>query len=86
MDDKYDALLSASLAKHLAAARNRLALQMLERNLKAADGWRIIEGLRSSPCGTVFVFRPLHNKLEAGDLEVTVTVDFSGRPVSEAQA
>jgi hypothetical protein len=79
MEDKLIEALAADATRRIAEAKERLATQMAEHGLKTKDGWRIVEELRSTVEGTVWVFRPVHLREPSPDLETTVAIDHSGR-------
>jgi hypothetical protein len=54
---------------------------MSELGLKPSDGWTILEDLRSRPEYTEYIFRPIHRRLPAPELQTSVAIDFEGRPV-----
>ena len=80
-DNQSDALLAAEISRRLADAKTRLGELMAEHGLRAADGWTILEDLRSRPEYTEYIFRPIHRRLPASDLKTSVAIDFEGRPV-----
>ena len=86
MDNKgpSDAELAADISRLLAAAKRDLAALMVEHDLKIADGWVILEDLRSRPDYTEYIFRPIHRRLPAPppELKTSVAIDFEGRPVA----
>ncbi len=77
-----DAALAAEISRRLAEAKMRLAELMAEHGLKAADGWTVLEDLRSRPEYTEYIFRPIHRRLPAPppELKTSVAIDFEGRP------
>jgi hypothetical protein len=79
MDEPLVEALAADVIRRIAEAKEQLAVQMATLGLKQKDGWRIVEELRTSVEGTVFVFRPVHLREDAPDLETTVAIDHSGR-------
>ena len=80
-DSQSDALLAAEISRRLADARTRLGELMAEHGLRVADGWTILEDLRSRPEYTEYIFRPIHRRLPQPDLKTSVAIDFEGRPV-----
>jgi hypothetical protein len=78
-----DASLAAEISLRLAQAKERLAHLMAEHGLQTADGWVILEDLRSRPEYTEYIFRPIHRRLPAPppELKTSVAIDFEGRPV-----
>jgi hypothetical protein len=78
-----DESLAAEISRRCREAKARLAQLMAEHGLKAADGWTILEDLRSRPEYTEYIFRPIHLRLPAPppDLKTSVAIDFEGRPV-----
>ena len=85
MDKKNpsDADLAAEISRLLAEAKRQLSALMDQHDLKPADGWVILEDLRSRPEYTEYIFRPIHRRLPAPppDLKTSVAIDFEGRPV-----
>ena len=85
MDKKNpsDAELAAEISRLLAEAKRQLTLLMVEHDLKTAEGWVILEDLRSRPEYTEYIFRPIHRRLPAPppELKTSVAIDFDGRPV-----
>jgi hypothetical protein len=79
MDDKLVQALAHTVSRRIADAKETLAAQMREHGFNAKDGWRIVEELRSTVEGTVWVFRPVHLREPSPDLEATVAIDHSGR-------
>jgi hypothetical protein len=76
-----DAALAAEISRRVAEAKARMHELMIEHGLKSADGWTIIEDLRSRPEYTEYIFRPIHRRLPAPELKTSVAIDFEGRPV-----
>ena len=76
-----DAELAAEISRRLAEAKQQLAALMAEHGLKHADGWTILEDLRSRPEYTEYIFRPIHRRLPLPELKTSVAIDFDGRPV-----
>jgi hypothetical protein len=56
-------------------------VRMVELGLRPKDGWRVMEEIRSTVEGTEWVFRPVHLREPSPDLETTVAIDHSGRPL-----
>jgi hypothetical protein len=85
MDHKKpsDETLAAEISRRLAEAKARLASLMAEHGLNPAEGWVILEDLRSRPEYTEYIFRPIHRRLPAPppDFKTSVAIDFDGRPV-----
>lgn len=79
MDDQ-DQVLAAAVIARIEDARAELARGMEAAGLRAKDGWRVLEELRTTPTGTQFVFRPVHTRLDAPPLETVVTVTSDGCP------
>jgi hypothetical protein len=79
MDEPLVEALAADVIRRIAAAKEELAVQMTQLGLTQKDGWRIVEELRTSIEGTIFVFRPVHLRETAPELETTVAIDHSGR-------
>jgi hypothetical protein len=76
-----DAILAAEISRRLAAAKARLDALMAEHGLRRADGWTVLEDLRSRPEYTEYIFRPIHRRFPAPELATSVAIDFEGRPV-----
>src|SRR5258708_24088075 len=57
-----DAVLAAEILRRLADAKARLSALMAEHGLRPADGWTILEDLRSRPDYTEYIFRPIHRR------------------------
>jgi hypothetical protein len=81
MNKQSDADLAAEISRRLAFAKEELARRMKEMGLKPTDGWTILEDLRSRPEYTEYIFRPIHRRLPAPELQTSVAIDFEGRPV-----
>lgn len=81
MEDRSDEDLAAEVSRRLAQAKELLASQMKAAGLEPSEGWTILEDLRSRPNCTVYIFRPIHRRLPAPELETSVGIDFEGRPV-----
>ena len=79
--EKPDKALAAAVSARIQEAKARLAANMKHAGLLEKDGWRVLEELRSTPTGTLFVFRPVHTRLDAPGLETTVEIDSNGCPV-----
>jgi hypothetical protein len=77
-----DAALAAEISRRLGEAKARLTALMAEHGLEPADGWTILEDLRSRPEYTEYIFRPIHRRLPAPELQTSVAIDFNGRPVA----
>ena len=79
-----DAELAAEISRLLAEARRQLNALMAEHGLDVADGWVVLEDLRSRPEYTEYIFRPIHRRLPAPppELKTSVAIDFEGRPVA----
>ena len=75
---KEDQALASALAKRIAGARSSLELEMQSCGMHLKDGWRIAEEIRHTIEGTVFIFRPIHLRLERPDLERRVSIDHEG--------
>jgi len=82
-ENPSDAELAAEISRLLAEAKRQLTLLMVEHDLKTAEGWVILEDLRSRPEYTEYIFRPIHRRLPAPppELKTSVAIDFEGRPV-----
>ena len=81
MEDKQVEALAAEVVSRLEAAKRRLWDEMKRHGLGPANGWRITEELRHTMQGTQWTFRPVHMRENAPDLQVTVAIDHSGRPL-----
>jgi hypothetical protein len=81
MSEPNDADLAAEISRRLSQAKGELVTQMSELGLKPSDGWTILEDLRSRPEYTEYIFRPIHRRLPAPELQTSVAIDFEGRPV-----
>ena len=79
--ENQDEALSAAVFARIATAKATVRAAMAQLGLKEKDGWRLSEELRSTPDGTQFVYRPIHTRLDAPDLEATVTIDSNGCPI-----
>lgn len=77
---KVDSL-AAEISAKLAAAQERLASQMQELGLLATKGWRVTEEIRHTIHGTEWVFRPVHIREQAPDIQEMVLIDSGGRPL-----
>jgi hypothetical protein len=81
MEDKLVEALAADVNRRIADAKASLATHMQELGLKTNDGWRIMEEIRHTIEGTQWIFRPVHLRERSPDIETTVAIDHSGRPV-----
>jgi hypothetical protein len=81
MDEKIVETLAADIAHRIANARKHLFEEMAALGLTPDSGWRITEELRHTVEGTQWVFRPVHLREPSPDLQATVAIDHSGRPV-----
>ena len=72
-------MLSTEIAARIARARTYLEIRMAEMGLKTEEGWKIQEELRDTDTGTRWVFRPVHLRREAPDLQSSVVLDHDGR-------
>jgi hypothetical protein len=79
LDNQIDAMLSSDIATRIARAKAYLELQMTEMGLRPSDGWKIQEELRDTDTGTRWVFRPVHLRRDAPDLQTSVILDHDGR-------
>ena len=79
--ETIDAVLAAEISRRLAEAKARLDALMTERGLRRADGWTVLEDLRSRPEYTEYIFRPIHRRFPSPELATSVAIDFDGRPV-----
>jgi len=59
----------------------RLATSMTSADLYEKGPWRELEELRSTPTGTLFVFRPVHTRLDPPSFESTVEIDTDACPL-----
>jgi hypothetical protein len=81
MEDKLVEALAADINRRIAGAKETLAQHMRDLGLHAKDGWRVTEEIRSTVEGTEWVFRPVHLRERAPEIETTVAIDHSGRPL-----
>jgi hypothetical protein len=72
-------MLSSDMSARISRARTYLRLRMEEMGLRPDDGWKIQEELRDTDTGTRWVFRPVHLRKEAPDLQTSVVLDHAGR-------
>jgi hypothetical protein len=72
--------LAAEISAKLAGAKERLLSRMHELGLLAAHGWRVTEEIRHTIHGTEWVFRPVHIREQAPDIQELVLIDSGGRP------
>ena len=79
LDNKIDAMLSSDIATRLARAKAYLEAQMSQMGLRPSDGWKIQEELRDTDTGTRWVFRPVHLRRDAPDIQSSVVLDHDGR-------
>ena len=79
--EKPDKALAAAVTARIVDAKSRLAANMATAGLQEKDGWRVLEELRSTPTGTLYVYRPVHTRLDAPGIESTVEIDSNGCPV-----
>jgi hypothetical protein len=80
--NEEDTAIVAEVAARIAEAKATLAARMRAMDLTREKGWRVAEGLRDTPTGHEFVFRPIHIHLhDESGLEVTVPIGPDGRPV-----
>jgi hypothetical protein len=79
LDSRIDDMLSTDISARIARARTYLEIRMAEMGLSADEGWRIQEELRDTETGTRWVFRPVHLRREAPDLQSSVVLDHDGR-------
>ena len=82
MNDKQVESLAAEVVARLQEAKRELVARMQGLGLSPASGWRITEELRHTVHGTEWIFRPVHLREPAPDLEVRVAIDQSGRPLA----
>ena len=52
---------------------------MRQMGLRLSDGWKIQEELRDTDTGTRWVFRPVHLRRDAPDIQSSVVLDHDGR-------
>jgi hypothetical protein len=79
--NEEDIVRVAEVAARIAEAKAKLAAHMRAMGLTGDKGWRVLEGLRDTPTGHEFVFRPIHLHLRDGTgIEVTVPIGPDGRP------
>ena len=79
LDRRIDDLLSSDVVAHITRARAELQQRMAEAGLHSRDGWSIQEELRDTETGTRWVFRPVHLRHDAPDLQSSVILDHQGR-------
>ena len=79
LDSKIDEMLSSDISARIARARTYLEVRMQEIGLRPSDGWKIQEELRDTDTGTRWVFRPVHLRRDAPDLQSSVILDRDGR-------
>lgn len=82
MHDSQVEALAAEVCALLEKAKQSLWDQMRLRGLGPANGWRITEELRHTVGGTQWIFRPVHLRETSPDLQTTVAIDHSGRPLA----
>ena len=83
MEDKLVEALASDINRRIEEAKARLASEMVALGLKAKDGWRVMEELKTTVEGTEWVFRPVHLREPSPDLQTSVAIDQSGRPRDE---
>ena len=81
MEDKQVEFLASDVFERLGAARKALLAEMHALGLTPEKGWRIIEELRHTTEGTLWIFRPMHLREHLPELSRTVLIDQEGRPV-----
>ena len=81
MEDKQVEFLASDVFERLGAARKALLAEMHDLGLTPEKGWRIIEELRHTTEGTLWIFRPMHLRDNLPELSRTVLIDQEGRPV-----
>lgn len=81
MEDKQVELLASDVFERLGAARKALLAEMHALGLTPEKGWRIIEELRHTTEGTLWIFRPMHLREHLPELSHTVLIDQEGRTV-----
>ncbi len=79
LDSRIDDMLSTEISARLARAKTYLEVRMAEMGLSPDEGWKIQEELRDTDTGTRWVFRPVHLRREAPDLQSSVVLDHGGR-------
>jgi hypothetical protein len=72
--------LAAEISAKLAAAKQRLLSRMQNLGLLPDNGWRVTEEIRHTIHGTEWVFRPVHIRETAPDIQELVLIDSAGRP------
>jgi len=72
-------MLSTEISARIARARTYLEIRMAEMGLRTEEGWKIQEELRDTDTGTRWVFKPVHLRRDAPDLQSTVILDHDGR-------
>ena len=78
-----DKVLVAAIEAQRASAKARLLQQMEERGLGAADGWQVVEMVKSIGDASAIVFRPVHMRHVSPELETRVVISADGTPVLE---
>ena len=81
MEENDVEALANEVVRRIAAAKAQLLVDMDAHGLKREDGWRVVEELRTTVGGTLFVFRPVHLRKDSPDLEATVGIDSDGRAI-----
>ena len=79
LDNKIDDMLATDISARIARARTYLEIRMAEMGLSAEEGWKIQEELRDTDTGTRWVFRPVHLRRDAPELQSSVVLDHDGR-------
>jgi hypothetical protein len=79
LDNKIDDMLSSEISAKIHRARTYLEVRMAELGLRADEGWKIQEELRDTETGTRWVFKPVHLRRDAPDIQSSVVLDHSGR-------
>lgn len=82
MKDQDVQALAAEVSARLEGAKKSLLERMKAHGLGTANGWRVREELRHSLGGTEWIFRPVHLRETAPDLEERVAINHDGRLIS----
>ena len=81
MRDQEVQALAAEVSTRLERAKSSLLERMKAHGLGASNGWRVREELRHTLGGTEWIFKPVHLREPAPDLEERVAIDHEGRLV-----
>ena len=83
MNNNNDKVLAAAIEAQRATAKTRLLQQMKDRGLTADEGWTVVEMVKSMGDGSAIVFRPVHLRHTAPELETRVLISEDGTPLVE---